>query len=174
MMMVTVSLKVGVEGYWSHAEATKPPHFSSQLAYSCIVSNMSLRFVKTAVLTSTDGLDFSKEEAIESDEAKAVRLAQERAANKPLYQQLAEQKDKKQQEYDAMTKMIFAPPKAIDEEEAGFLRTLYEEKEDTERRKKEDELRQLEEFRAHRKSLDTGFANFSLFFKNLIFCSFLL
>lgn len=116
---------------------------------------MSLQFVKTAVLTSTDGLDFSKEEAIESDEAKATRLAQERAANKPLYQQLAEQKDKKQQEYDAMTKMIFAPPKAIDEEEAGFLKSLYEGNEDTERRKKEEEERQLESFRAHRKTAGT-------------------
>jgi hypothetical protein len=82
---------------------------------------------------------------VESDEARIARVAAERAASKPLYQQLAEQMDKKQQEYDENTKKIFAPPKvlvglhlleshmiiimkALDEDDVEFFKELAENK----------------------------------------------
>lgn len=92
---------------------------------------MTLRFVKTSILSSEDGIDFGKEVsynlkyllayckrvtfckkvAVESEEATAAKIAAERASAKPLYQQIAEIKERKQQEYDENTKKIFAPPK---------------------------------------------------------------
>ena len=95
---------------------------------------MTLRFVKTSILSSEDGIDFGKEVsymiklfksflnilyivccyikvAVESEETKAAKIAAEKASAKPLYQQIAEMKERKQQEYDENTKKIFAPPK---------------------------------------------------------------
>jgi hypothetical protein len=88
-------------------------------------------------LSSEDGIDFGKEVsshrdektiwnlkyyfdlknnwcwkvAVESEEVKAAKIAAEKASAKPLYQQIAEMKERKQQEYDENTKKIFAPPK---------------------------------------------------------------
>lgn len=78
---------------------------------------MALHFVSTSILSSEDGIDFSKETQVESEEARKLRLEKEKSAAKPLYLQLAEQQEKQQQERDQITKMIFAPPKALDDEE---------------------------------------------------------
>ena len=57
---------------------------------------MASRFIATSVsIPSADGFE-STEIAIESEEAKRVRLAQERAAARPLYDQLQEHQRKKQ------------------------------------------------------------------------------
>ena len=68
---------------------------------------MALHFVSTSILSSADGIGFDKEEVKESEETRNARIAAERAAAKPLYEQLAAQQDKKQAEYDAQTKLIF-------------------------------------------------------------------
>lgn len=112
---------------------------------------MTLRFVKTSVLVSEDGLDFSKETAVESEEARAARLARESAANKPLYQQLADIKQRKQDEYDANTKLLFSAPKALDEDEYYFLESLKDSQASAERLNKEEEEKALEQFRIARK-----------------------
>lgn len=68
---------------------------------------MALHFVSTSVLSSSDGIGFEKEEMKESEETRAAKVAADRAAAKPLFEQLADQQDKKQAEYDANTKLIF-------------------------------------------------------------------
>lgn len=68
---------------------------------------MALHFVSTTVLSSEDGIGFSKEVALETEEARKARIDAEKAANRPLFMQLAEQQDKKQAEYDANTKKMF-------------------------------------------------------------------
>jgi hypothetical protein len=85
---------------------------------------MALHFVSTSVLTSDNGIDFSNETAIETEEAKNLKLKNSGAANLPLYLQLAQQKDKKKTEYDENTKKIFAPPKALDDEDVNFFEDL--------------------------------------------------
>ena len=50
---------------------------------------MSIHFVSTAILSSSDGINHDKEEEVESSEVIRARKEAERAANKPLYQQLA-------------------------------------------------------------------------------------
>jgi hypothetical protein len=78
---------------------------------------MALHFVSTAVLSSEDGIEFSKEIQLETEEARKTRQAAENASKRPLYMQLAEQQDKKQAEYDANTKAMFG--------ELNFLDYLY-------------------------------------------------
>jgi hypothetical protein len=45
-----------------------------------------------------------------------------------LYQQLAEIEEQKQLEYDENTKKIFAPPKALDEDDVRFFQHLESQK----------------------------------------------
>jgi hypothetical protein len=89
---------------------------------------MALHFVSTSVLSSDDGIAFSKETALESDEARKVRLEKERAAQKPLYQQLAEQNERKQEEYDKISKLLFGAPRGLDDEDYAFVTALEETK----------------------------------------------
>ena len=70
-----------------------------------IKKKMALHFVATSVLTSEDGIGFEKEVQLESDDARKSKA--EAIKVKPLFEQLAEQNAKKQEEYDAMTKLIF-------------------------------------------------------------------
>lgn len=112
---------------------------------------MTLRFVKTSILSSTDGIDFGTEIAVESDEVLKTRIAAEAAANKPLYQQLADIRDRKKIEYDENTKKIFAPPKGLDEEDVDFFNEMDEAKARTDDINKRLENAELEAFRESRR-----------------------
>jgi hypothetical protein len=112
---------------------------------------MTLRFVKTAILSSSDGIDFANEVAVESEEVFKARAAAESASRKPLYQQLADLRDQKKLEYDENTKKIFAPPKALDDDEIEFFNEL-----ESSKAKVVDEIKrqvdtELEAFRESRK-----------------------
>lgn len=112
---------------------------------------MTLRFVKTSILSSNDGIDFGTEVAVESDEVRKTRLEAEAASNKPLYQQLADIRDRKQLEYDENTKKIFAPPKGLDEEDIEFFNEMDDAKARTEDTNKRQEQAELEAFRESRR-----------------------
>jgi len=85
---------------------------------------MALHFVSTSVLTSGDGIAFENEEKKDSEEVRNAARYATIAASRPLFEQLAEQKEKKQLDHDAVTKLIFAPTKALDEEEADYYNEL--------------------------------------------------
>lgn len=68
---------------------------------------MALHFVSTSVLSSSDGIAFEKEEKKDSEEVRSANAAALAAKNKPLFEQLEAIKAKKQEEYDANTKLIF-------------------------------------------------------------------
>lgn len=125
------------------ARVKKTRHFEKPT-----LPKMTLRFVKTSVLSSSDGIDFSNEVAVESEETKMARVAAERAAARPLFEQLAEQRQKKQDEYDANTKLMFAPPKSLDAEDITFLQGVQDSQQAIQRRRKEEEELALEQFRA--------------------------
>lgn len=72
---------------------------------------MALHFVKTAVLSSSDGVDFGTEVAVESEDTRKARADAEAATRKPLFQQLADLRDKKQEEFDENKKKIFGRQK---------------------------------------------------------------
>jgi hypothetical protein len=54
------------------------------------------------------------------------------------------QQAKKKEEYDANTKLIFAPPKALDDEEIGFLEGVQKREEERNRSLAELEEKELE------------------------------
>jgi hypothetical protein len=85
---------------------------------------MSIHFVKTAVLTSVDGLDFNEETKLANEEAQRVRLAAEAARRIPLYQQLAERKAIKDDEYIATGKAMRAPMRGLESEDLEYFRQL--------------------------------------------------
>ena len=68
---------------------------------------MALQFVSTSVLSSADGIAFESEEKKDSEEVRKAKAAATAAENKPLFEQLADNQAKKQEEYDANTKLIF-------------------------------------------------------------------
>jgi hypothetical protein len=80
---------------------------------------MALRFVSTSI-QETDDSGNVKEIAIDSVEARAAKAAAAQAEIKPLYLQLADKANRKQEEYDKIGKLMHAPPKALDEEDVAF------------------------------------------------------
>ncbi|GAB5031277.1 Hypothetical protein NocV09_00501450 [Nannochloropsis oceanica] len=116
----------------------------------------TIRFVATSVMSSDDGLSY-KTEQLEDEEAHKKRLDKEKAAHgRTLWEQLEEQKDKKKAEYDAVTKQIFAPPKALDEAEASYLQGILEQEKMRDRRRAEEEERELAAFSLARANRDLG------------------
>lgn len=79
-------------------------------------------------------------------------LSAEASAARPLYMQLAEREEEKKQEYDAMTKKMFAPPKALDEEDLAFLAQVQQRKDGVDRRRSEDDKKAIAAFRTNKSS----------------------
>jgi thiol-disulfide isomerase/thioredoxin len=73
-------------------------------------------------------------------------------SSKPLFEQLEEEKDKKQAQYDAMTKMMFAPTKALDEEEAEHFNAVEDRKRNDRILLKMQEDSELDSFKYERLS----------------------
>mmetsp|Transcript_41569 Transcript_41569/g.70655 ORF Transcript_41569/g.70655 Transcript_41569/m.70655 type:complete len:178 (+) Transcript_41569:94-627(+) len=88
---------------------------------------MSSGFVKTSVL-EVAGNFHGEETRVESEDVKRQEFRASQAANRPLYEQLEDEKEKKEAEYDAVTKMMFAPTKALDEEEAQHMNDVEDAK----------------------------------------------
>ena len=95
-----------------HARGKSPYACFKTIRYR-VSCRMTLRFVKTSVLSSADGIDFGIETRVENEETKAARVAAEQASRKPLFMQLAEQKNLKDEEFNANRAKIFAPPKGM-------------------------------------------------------------
>ena len=113
---------------------------------------MALHFVSTSVLSSNDGIEFNNEIQKESEEQRKARLKREEAAAKPLYIQLQEREAEKQAEYDANTKKLFAPPRAIDEEDEQFYSKLRDTQEKNKKKQEEEERALLSAFRSQQDS----------------------
>ena len=84
---------------------------------------MSINFVSTAVLKSEDGISYEKEEQTESEETRLARQRKERASSKPLYEQLAEQRESKQAEIDESRRFMHVPV-GLDEDDLQYYSGL--------------------------------------------------
>uniref|UniRef100_A0A6V1RVK1 FAM192A/Fyv6 N-terminal domain-containing protein n=1 Tax=Heterosigma akashiwo TaxID=2829 RepID=A0A6V1RVK1_HETAK len=113
---------------------------------------MASGFVSTAVLTSEDGVGFSKETRKETDEVKLAEKRNEHANAKPLFQQLAENQEKKQEEYDAVTKLIFSGPRKLDEEDVEHYECIEERRQEAFNKKRRLEEESVNEFAALQKA----------------------
>ena len=113
---------------------------------------MSLNFVSSAVLTSTDGVSHNEEKAVESNEANSVRQQQEVGSHKPLFEQLRTNADRAQEERDAAAKAMRGT-RTLDEEDCAHLESIERQRMDRDaavRRGVEDEVAAFRAARAER------------------------
>lgn len=89
---------------------------------------MSSGFVKTSILApSKNGETYNVEETrVDSEDVRKQARRESELSSKPLFEQLESNKAKEQEEYDRVTKLIFAPPKALDEEDVNHFNTIHE------------------------------------------------
>mmetsp|Transcript_26022 Transcript_26022/g.32770 ORF Transcript_26022/g.32770 Transcript_26022/m.32770 type:complete len:188 (-) Transcript_26022:844-1407(-) len=72
-----------------------------------------MNFVKTEILSSSDGISHSESKRVESVDVIS--------RGRTLFEQLKEQKEKQQKEYETNTKLIFAPPKGLEQDDVAFI-----------------------------------------------------
>ncbi len=105
---------------------------------------MSLNFVSTSVLSSTDGVSHDTETQLQPTSSSSVTTHQ-----KPLFEQLRENAEKEQEKYDEITKAMRGTT-TLDEDDVAFIQGIEDQKEEMKndvRRKEEEELQM---FRAAR------------------------
>jgi hypothetical protein len=115
---------------------------------------MSSGFVKTSMLEGGDN-SLGDEIRLETDDVKRQEFRNAQAAARPLYEQLEEQREKKEAEYDATTKAMFAPTKALDEEEAQHMNDVEDRKHNNRMLQKTQEDREMDEYKFARLSRTT-------------------
>ena len=77
---------------------------------------MSLHFVSSAVLTSSDGISHNEEQVSESAELASVRARAGDGFQKPLFEQLQKNMDDKQSLNDDKYKETFSGTRGLDDE----------------------------------------------------------
>ena len=113
---------------------------------------MSLNFVSSAVLTSTDGVSHNEEKAVESTEADSVRRQQQAGGHRPLFEQLRSNADAAQEERDAAAKAMRGT-RTLDEEDCAHLDSIERQRMERDaavRRGVEDEVAAFRAARAER------------------------
>jgi hypothetical protein len=107
---------------------------------------MSLSFVSSAVLSSSDGVSHNEEKEIESKELEAVRKNAGRT--KSLFDQLRENQERDAEKEAEMKMAIMRGTLALDEEDVAHLDALNRSRLESERQRKTELDQELALFRA--------------------------
>jgi hypothetical protein len=107
---------------------------------------MSLSFVASAVLSSTDGISHNEETEIENKEVDAVR--NNASSSKSLFEQLRENQDTEEEKKAEMQQKIMRGTMALDEEDVAHLDALQKSKNVSELKKRTELDQELALFRA--------------------------
>ena len=118
-------------------------------------SNMSLSFVKSAVLSSTDGVSHNEETTINNTETQSLRASGGGGAHKPLFEQLRANKDA-EQEKDEEFQRSLRGMRPLDEEDCAHLDAVDRVREEKEYAVKSGIEREVALFHAARE--DRGLA----------------
>lgn len=111
---------------------------------------MSLSFVKTAVLSSTDGISHNEETSIDTNETQSLRAGGlGSGAYKPLFEQLRANRDA-EQERDAKYQRSLRGTRALDEEDCAHLEFIERMREENEYVARSTVEREVALFRAAR------------------------
>lgn len=111
---------------------------------------MSLSFVKSAVLSSTDGVSHNEETAIDSKETQSLRASGGGGgAHRPLFDQLRANKEAEQERYDEMQRAMRGAA-TLDEEDCAHLDAVERMREEKERAARSGVEREVALFRAAR------------------------
>mmetsp|Transcript_20356 Transcript_20356/g.31426 ORF Transcript_20356/g.31426 Transcript_20356/m.31426 type:complete len:226 (-) Transcript_20356:14-691(-) len=89
---------------------------------------MSLSFVKSAVLSSTDGVSHNEEKQIENKETKVVRGKQQQEGHRPLFAQLQANKEDEEAKREEFQRAIMRGTLALDEEDCAHLDTIQKQR----------------------------------------------
>jgi len=116
---------------------------------------MSLSFVKSAVLSSTDGVSHNEETTINSTETQSLRASGGGGAHKPLFEQLRANKDA-QDEKDEEFQRSLRGMRPLDEEDCAHLDAIDRSRQEREHNVKSGIEREVALFRAARE--DRGLA----------------
>ena len=114
---------------------------------------MSLNFVSSAILTSTDGVSHNEEKAVETSEAQELRSKQAATA-RPLFEQLRSNQDQAQEDQDARNRSLRGM-RPLDEEDCAHLDSVNQvrsQREESVRRRVEDEVAAFRAARAERRA----------------------
>ena len=111
---------------------------------------MSLNFVSSAVLSSTDGVSHNEERPIESAEAESLRKRDGTA--KPLFEQLQYNRDKQQEQYDDIGKAMRGS-RTLDDEDCAHLDSVEAVRAERERRMQQSIEEEMMGFKAARADL---------------------
>lgn len=117
-------------------------HITHQHVKYC---TMSLSFVSSAVLSSTDGVSHNEEKSIESKEVKALRNKQE---HKPLFEQLRNNREDEDAAREELQRTMMRGTRALDEEDCAHLDAIQRERELREQKIKSQTEEELALFRA--------------------------
>lgn len=104
---------------------------------------MSLNFVSTTVLSSTDGVSHDTETRLASSDATSISRSEN---YKPLYEQLRQNAQEEQEKYDEVTKAMRGT-RALDDEDVAHLQSLEDERAERLRLQALREHEELESFR---------------------------
>jgi hypothetical protein len=107
---------------------------------------MSLSFVASAVLSSTDGISHNEETEIENKEVDAVR--KNASSSKSLFEQLRENQDTEEEKKAEMQQKIMRGTMALDEEDVAHLDALQKSKNESELKNRTELEQELAMFRA--------------------------
>ena len=119
---------------------------------------MSLSFVKSAVLSSTDGISHNEETSIDNNETQSLRAGGGgggSGAHKPLFEQLRANRDEEQERDDEFQRSIRGT-RALDEEDCAHLEAVERMREEKEYAAWTTMEQEVELFRAARE--DRGLA----------------
>jgi hypothetical protein len=119
---------------------------------------MSLSFVKSAVLSSTDGISHNEEISIDNNETQSLRSAAGGGGtgiHKPLFEQLRANRDQQQERDDEFQRSIRGA-RALDEEDCAHLEAVERMRMEKEHDARSVVEREVELFRAARE--DRGLA----------------
>mmetsp|Transcript_1625 Transcript_1625/g.2916 ORF Transcript_1625/g.2916 Transcript_1625/m.2916 type:complete len:234 (-) Transcript_1625:2188-2889(-) len=111
---------------------------------------MSLSFVKSAVLSSTDGISHNEETTINTSETASIRASSTNSAShKPLFEQLRANKEIQDAKDDEFQKSIRGM-QALDDEDVAHLDAIEEQKREVEYKVKSGIEREVALFHAAR------------------------
>lgn len=113
---------------------------------------MSLSFVKSAVLSSTDGISHNEEISIDNNETQSLRAGSGGSGNgahKPLFEQLRANRDQQQERDDEFQRSIRGA-RALDEEDCAHLEAVECMRMEKEHDARSTVEREVELFRAAR------------------------
>ena len=110
---------------------------------------MSLSFVKSAVLSSTDGISHNEETTIDNQETASIRANTSSGTHKPLFEQLRANKELQEAKDDEFQKSIRGM-QALDEEDVAHLDAMEEQKREVEEQRRSGIEREVALFHAAR------------------------